>query len=199
MRFPDRLRLPLAFDPIALVHDLDALASAEWTDHFVKQNYAGNWSAIPLRAKAGARHPIMMIASDPTATQFEDTPQLHSCPYFREVLSRFRCPLRTVRLMRLTPGSRIHEHTDLDLGFEDGTVRLHVPIVTNPCVSFLLNGSPVVMRPGTAWYLRLSDPHSAANDGDCDRVHLVIDAIADEWTRDLLAAAATEQQAALAG
>ena len=189
MRFPDRLRLPLAFDPVRLVRDLESLAGTEWTDHFVKQNYAGNWSAMPLRAKAGARHPIMMIASDPTATASEDTPHLRHCPYFREVLGRFRCPLGSVRLMRLGPGSRIHEHSDLDLGFEDGAVRLHLPIVTNSGVSFFLNRSPLDMQPGTAWYLRLSDPHSAANDGDSDRVHMVIDAIADDWVKELLVAA----------
>jgi hypothetical protein len=189
MRFPDRLLLPLALDPTRLARDLTALASVEWTEHFVRQNYTGNWSAIPLRAKAGVRHPIMMIASDPSATAFEDTPLLQSSPYFREILASFHCPLCTVRLMRLGPGSRIHEHSDLDLSVEDGSVRLHVPIVTNPQVSFVLNGSPVDMRPGSAWYLRLSDPHSAFNGGESDRVHLVIDAIADDWMKDLLAAA----------
>jgi hypothetical protein len=189
MRFPDRLLLPFALDPARLADDLRLVAAAGWTEHFVRQNYTGDWSAVALRAKAGARHPIMMIASDPTATSFEDTPLLRDCRYFREVLDRFACPLRTVRLMRLGPGSRIHEHSDLDLGFEDGTVRLHVPIVTNPGVSFFLNRSPVVMLPGSAWYLRLSDPHSAANDGDSERVHMVIDATADDWVRDLLAAA----------
>ena len=74
--FPDRLRLPLSFDPDLLARDLRSLTSAEWIDHFVKQNYDGSWSVIPLRAKAGARHPVMMIYSDPTATAFEDTPML---------------------------------------------------------------------------------------------------------------------------
>ena len=65
-----------------------------------------------MRGKAGATHPVMMIYSDPTATEFEDTPMLQGCPYFREVLDTFACPLRTVRLMRLTPGSVIKEHND---------------------------------------------------------------------------------------
>src|SRR5260370_34024085 len=145
MRFPDRLRLPLGFDPDRLANDLRSLAGVEWIDHFVKQNYDGNWSVIPLRSKAGARHPIMMIASDPTATVFEDTPILQGCPYFREVLASFECPLRTVRLMRLTPGSAIKEPEDLDLSFEDGTVRIHVPVATNADVEFYLNRSRIVM------------------------------------------------------
>jgi quercetin dioxygenase-like cupin family protein len=186
---PDRLRLPLSFDPDLLVRDLQGLASIEWIDHFVPQNYDGNWSVIPLRGKAGARHPVMMIYSDPTATSFEDTPMLQGCPYFREVLDAFRCPLQAVRLMRLTPGSRIKEHADLDLSVEEGTARIHIPVVTNPGVEFYLNGSRVVMAAGSAWYLRLSDPHSVNNNGDSDRVHMVIDAAANDWLRSLLESA----------
>jgi hypothetical protein len=180
-QFPDRLRLPLDFDPDLLARDLRCLTSVEWIDHFVKQNYDGNWSVIPLRGTAGARHPVMMIYPDPTATAFEDTPMLASCAYFREVLAAFRCPLRAVRLMRLTPGSRIKEHTDLELGIEHGTARIHIPVVTNEDVEFYLNGSRVVLTAGSAWYLRLSDPHSVHNRGNAERVHLVIDAEVNDW------------------
>jgi hypothetical protein len=192
-RFPDRLRLPLGFDPDRLAHDLLSLAGVEWTDHFVKQNYEGDWSVIPLRSKAGARHPSAMIYADPTATVFEDTAILQGCPYFREVLAGFECPLRAVRLMRLTPGSRIKEHEDLDLSFEDGTVRIHVPVTTNADVEFYLNRSLVIMQPGSAWYLRLSDPHSVINRSEADRVHLVVDAVANDWIEALFETAARQQ------
>ena len=144
--FPDRLRLKLAFDPSRLAADLECLREVVWTEHFVKQNYDGDWSVIPLRAAAGATHPIMMIYSDPTATAFADTPLLARTPYFRAVLAAFQCPLQAVRLMRLAPGSVIKEHRDGDLAFEHGAVRLHVPIVTSPQVEFRLNGSRVVME-----------------------------------------------------
>ena len=42
------------------------------------------------------------------------------------------------------------------------------------------------MREGECWYLRLSEPHRVINDGDTDRVHLVIDAIVDDWMRNIL-------------
>jgi hypothetical protein len=187
--FPDRLRLPLAFDPALLARDLRSLASIAWIDHFVRENYDGDWSVIPLRGKAGATHPVMMIYSDPTATEFEDTPMLRGCPYFRVVLDTFECPLQAVRLMRLTPGSRIKPHTDLDLNVEEGRARIHIPVVTNPGVEFYLNGVRVGMAAGSAWYLRLSDPHSVYNGGDCDRVHMVIDAVANNWMTALFEAA----------
>jgi hypothetical protein len=130
-RFPDRLRLPFTFDPALLAHDLDHLSSVAWTRHYVRQNYDGDWSVIPLRGVAGETHPIRMINADPTARSFADTPLLQGCDDFRHVLDCFHCPLRAVRLMRLTPGSRIKEHTDLDLSFEDGMVRIHIPVATN--------------------------------------------------------------------
>jgi hypothetical protein len=180
-RFPDRLRLPLAFDPDRLARDLGRLSSNEWISHYVRQNYEGDWSVVPLRSPAGETHPVRMINADPTARAFVDTPLLCGCDYFPQVLAAFECPLRVVRLMRLTPGSRIKEHTDLDLSFEDGVVRIHIPVTTNPDVEFRLNGSRIVLEAGSAWYLRLSDPHSVFNGGSADRVHLVIDANVNAW------------------
>jgi hypothetical protein len=187
MPLPDRVRLPFSFDPTSLVRDLHSAAAAfGWIEHFVRQNYDGDWSVIPLRGKAGATHPVMMIYPDPTAREFADTPVLQHCPYFRTVLAAFRCPLRTVRLMRLTPGSVIKEHTDLELSVEQGSARIHIPIATNAQVEFCLNQSRIVMEPGSAWYLRLSDPHSVHNRGATERVHLVVDAVADGWLQAVL-------------
>ena len=186
MTFADRLQLPLAFDPDRLVRDLAALSSVDWIAHFVKQNYDGAWDVIPLRGVAGASHPVQMIYSDPTATAFEDTPMLGACPYFREVLATFRCEAQAVRLMRLTPGSVIKEHRDHDLDAEAGMARVHIPITSNPGVAFELNRRRVVMAPGEAWCLRLSDPHRVANNGATDRVHLVADLVVNDWLTELL-------------
>lgn len=175
-RFPDRLRLPLDFDPARLETDLTALQAAAWIQHFVPQNYDGDWSVIPLRAPRDARHPIRMIFSDPACSDYVDTPFLALTPYIRTVLLALGAPLQAVRLMRLGPGSVIKEHRDHDLSFEDGMVRLHVPVTTHDGVDFRLNGVRCPMPAGSSWYLRLSDPHSVTNPGPTSRVHLVIDA-----------------------
>lgn len=182
----DRLKLELRFDPRLLQKDLQRLQSSDWIGHFVKQNYDGDWSVIPLRGPADATHPVRMIYSDPTCTEFADTPFLETSPYFRAVLDSFRCPLEAVRLMKLSPGSRIKEHTDHDLAVEYGTARVHIPVVTNEDVVFTLNGTRVMLREGECWYLRLSDPHSVENRGQVDRVHLVIDAQVNPWLKGLL-------------
>ena len=176
MAFPDRLKLPVAFDPAQLAADLAALAAAPWTAHFVEQNYEGEWSAMALRAPKGTahQHPIRQIYSDPGITEFEDTPLMDACPHLRAAAEAFG-EAHAVRLMRLTPGSVIKEHTDHDLAAEDGMARIHVPVTSNPDVVFEVNRRRVDMAPGEAWYLRLADPHRVANRGESDRIHLVID------------------------
>lgn len=180
----------MTFDPMRLKADLDRVAGMDWTDHFVRDNYDGDWNVLPLRGPAGATHPIKMIFPDPSAESFEDGPAMAQVPYMREILARFACPLQCVRLMRLTPGSVIKPHRDLDLSFELGAARIHVPVATNPDVEFLLAGTAVTMDAGSVWYLRLSETHSVANRGNCDRVHLVIDAVANDWLEHLLKRAA---------
>ena len=177
----DRIRLNLSFDADRLQKDLARLQGSDWIAHFVMQNYEGDWSVIPLRGPAGATHPVMMSYSDPTCTEFTDTPFLADAPNIRNVLNTFGCPLQAVRVMKLGPGGRIKEHTDHDLDAESGTARLHIPIVTNDDVKFILNGTRIVMNEGECWYLRLCDPHSVENNGRSDRVHLVIDAVVNSW------------------
>ncbi len=189
MSWPDRLCLPLAFDPAGLRADLKRIAARSWTAHYVPHHYDGDWSVLPLRAPAGAVHPILQIAPHPTCHDWVDTALLAACPAFRAVLDAFSCPLAAVRLMRLAPGSIIKEHCDIDLAAERGMARLHVPIITNADVDFRLNGTRVSMAPGTVWYLRLADRHSVTNGGTTARIHLVIDAIVTPWLEELLDAA----------
>lgn len=190
MVWPDRVKLPVNFDADALRADLDALAGLDWTEHFVKQNFEGDWSVLPLRGNAKATHPIQMIYPDHTATEFVDWPPLERTPMFREVIAALGSPVRYARLMRLTPGSVIKEHFDMDLMAEMGTARVHVPVTTNPDVEFLLNRERVDMKPGETWYLRLSDPHSVANRGASDRIHLVLDVEVDDAFEAMLGAGA---------
>jgi aspartyl/asparaginyl beta-hydroxylase (cupin superfamily) len=92
-----------------------------------------------------------------------------------------------VRFLRLAAGSIIREHRDYDLGYDEGQVRLHIPIITNPAVDFFLDAQRIEMKEGECWYLDLSLPHWVENRGLTDRVHLVIDCEVNEWIRELLA------------
>jgi hypothetical protein len=184
-RVPDRVRLPFRLDPAPLVADLSAIRPDDWIRQPFKTNYEGTWDVVPLLSAAGETHPLRLIYASPGATRFVPTRWLDAMPGFRAALERFECPLRSVRLMRLAPGSKILEHCD-DLDAESGTVRLHVPVATNRRAEFRLGGRPVTMEAGTVWYLRLSEPHSAVNAGGTARIHLVLDAAMNGWLARML-------------
>lgn len=187
---PDRIKLPLLFDALALVSDVERLLQEVWTAHFVPQNYDGDWSVMPLRGPAGAGHPILQITSPPGCTDWEDTIWMPHCPAIRAAIAQIEAPLGAIRLMRLGAGSQILEHSDPDLSAAFGMARLHIPMITNPHVDFRVNRSPVTMAPGECWYLRLSDPHSVHNRGPTARIHLVIDAQVNDWLANQLSTAA---------
>jgi len=178
------LKLPLTFDPLRLRADLALVQPDEWTPHFNKQCYEGEWSGVSLRSVGGG---TTQIYPDPNAAgRFADTPLLDRCPYFREVLDAFECEKEAARLLRLEAGARILEHRDFKLNNEGGVLRVHVPVATNPGVEFILDGAQVPMAEGESWYLDLTLKHSAANLGETDRVHLVIDCCVNEWTERML-------------
>lgn len=188
---PEKIKLPFQFDAAGLQSDVRK-AGVDWIEHFVKQNYEGDWSVIPLRGPMGAIHPIQMIFSSPAAKEFEDTPFLKPCLHFQKVVNAFKTDVTSVRLMKLGAGAVIKEHRDYDLDEENGIVRLHVPVITNEKVEFLLNHKMVTMKAGECWYLRLSDPHMVSNKGDTSRIHLVLDMHLNDWLKELLLSPSSE-------
>lgn len=192
-------RLSPTFDAARLQAELDGIVPTDFVPHFNTRYYQGDWSAVPLRSVGGRAGNIY---PDPTAKNaYAPTPLLAQCPYVREVLEFFECPQQAVRFLRLKASSVIKEHTDLDLGFEDGEVRLHIPVRTNPDVIFMLGGQRIVMHEGECWYANFNLPHSVENRGSTDRIHLVIDCVMNDWLRELLlaeSARATASQSASA-
>jgi aspartyl/asparaginyl beta-hydroxylase len=176
------LRLPLACDVARLQADLAAVAPAGWHPHFNTGYYEGDWSGIPLRGQPGIHVPLY---SDPTRTDFADLPVLASCAYVPELLAQLECPLESVRFLKLAAGASIREHRDFGLAFDEGAVRLHVPVHTHPDVRFELDGELVPMVEGEWWYVNFDRPHRVTNAGPHDRVHLVIDARVNAWLTDL--------------
>src|SRR5262249_36473348 len=138
----DRIRLPLRFDAAAMQADLRRLERHAWIEHFVRQNYEGDWSVLPLRAPASATHPVQMIYSDPACHEYVPTPLLAACPAIAAALDAFDCPLESVRLMRLGAGYIVKTHTDHELQVKHRRIRLHISIVTKPGVDFRLNREP---------------------------------------------------------
>ena len=179
-----RLRLPLSFDPQRLQADAVQFPASEWTAHFNRHVYQGEWSGVALRAVPGSG---VSLYPDPAAkAAFADTEAMRRVSYIPSVLDAIPCSKNSVRLLKLAAGSNILRHRDYYLGPEDGEVRLHIPVVTHPDVEFLLDDQRVPMAPGELWFLNFNHYHSVDNRSTVDRIHLVIDCVVNDWLRELL-------------
>jgi aspartyl/asparaginyl beta-hydroxylase (cupin superfamily) len=102
---------------------------------------------------------------------------LDEAPAIRELLNELGLSLRLVRLMRLRAGGAIQRHQDTFLSTR--IARLHIPIVTNDSVRFYIDDARCAWKPGELWYGDFSRPHWGVNEGEHDRIHLVLDVMAD--------------------
>ena len=111
-------KLPLAFDAAALKADLERIPPGEWVAHFNKGYYKGEWKGLALRSTTGRAN--QLFTSEAETAEAVETPILGQCPYFRRVLAAFECDIHAARLLSLSPGSKILEHTDDFLGARTG-------------------------------------------------------------------------------
>lgn len=151
--------------------------------NYIPENYDGEDYILPLRSIEGR---INRVAAIPCNLEnYKDTVALNDCCYFKEVIASFLCEKETIRLMNIPPGGVINTHIDYESGYEDGFFRIHIPIITNNKVHFILNDQIIIMQSGEAWYTNVNLPHSVVNNGQTNRVHLVIDCIRNKWSDDL--------------
>lgn len=171
---PPCARLPLRFDADAMRAAVVALPREAWQAHFNTGYYNGDWSGVALRSFDDAPMPLA-----PGTGEASDT--AHCDAFWRGQLGMLQTVLRSARLLRLGPGASIHEHRDYDLGMPEGDLRVHIPIVTDAQVDFLLDGLRVPMQEGECWFLDLSRPHRVDNHGGSERIHLVVDCRPSPW------------------
>lgn len=190
------LQLPYQFDAKKMQEETRQLGNAYWKLHFQVKHYAGEWSAIPLRSIRGE---VDNGFISPVETDvYEDTVLLKDCPYLQRVLAMFECPLLAVRLLKLASGAQVHEHKDMDLCFEEGLVRFHIPVITHDEVAFYLDKESMRLKEGECWYMNFNLPHSLHNKSNTDRIHLVIDAMVNDWVKDLFESPAIKNKKEMA-
>lgn len=181
------IRFAQHFDADLMAADIKRLHDTLWKEHYNLNNYKGSWSTIQLRSLDG--NPENNIAIHQSALhenqQYRDTVLLKSCPNIKTVIDFFRMEKLSIRLMKLNAGAVIKPHFDYDLSFEEGEVRIHIPITTNAGVEFFLEEDKLFMPAGSCWYLNLSLTHRVNNFGPTDRIHLVIDGKVNDWVKNL--------------
>ena len=187
------LVLPFRFDPARLKADLALVAPEEWSPHYNQQDFGGDWRGAALRSPDGRLDNLN--APFTAASTFLDTPLMERCAYFREAVSAFLCPLKAVRLLSLAPGSFIREHTDSALVYEDGEMRIHIPVQTSADVEFYVAGERLKLEEGRSYYVNVNLPHRITNRGSAARIHLIIDVEVNGWVHELVREARARQSA----
>jgi hypothetical protein len=177
------IRLPFYFDAQQLQKEVNSIAAQHWQLHYQTKHYTGGWSAIPLRSVNGNTENIIVSPVDNVV--YKDTVFLEQSVYLKEVLSSFPCSLKAVRLLKLDAGAIIKEHRDAELAFEHGEIRIHIPVITNNLVEFILDKERIMLQEGECWYMNFNLPHTIENNSSVARIHLVIDAVVNDWVKEL--------------
>jgi quercetin dioxygenase-like cupin family protein len=77
-------------------------------------------------------------------------------------------------LVRLPPGGIVTPHIDTGI-YAEATTRFHLPLVTNPGAWMIVDGVRYHLPAGAVFCFDKHVEHSAANDGDEPRTHLIVD------------------------
>ncbi|MDH4568068.1 aspartyl beta-hydroxylase [Pseudomonas sp. BN414] len=174
-------RLPLTFEMAPLLEALARIEAGAWQSHFNTGYFEGDWSGVALIAPDDAPLPLAPGQGAPVRSGWWQREAA-----WNDLLDAFHATVRSARLLRLGPGSRIHEHCDPDLGVPGSDLRLHVPLLSPPGVEFLVDGLQAPMQPGECWFLDLSRPHRVDNPGPGERIHLVLDCQPNDWLLGLI-------------
>ncbi|MEL7185773.1 MAG: aspartyl/asparaginyl beta-hydroxylase domain-containing protein [Pseudomonadota bacterium] len=158
------IRLPYAFDAERMAAEAEALPASAWLAH--PSRMAGN-SAVALISRDGGDN------DDFEGTMVE-TGHLHACPAIRQAIGSFGEVFGRSRLMKLAAGSEVSTHVDFNYHWYT-RVRIHIPLVTNPGVTFYCADQNVHMRAGECWIFNSWRRHRVTNESNADRIHLVID------------------------
>ncbi|MCX2452637.1 aspartyl/asparaginyl beta-hydroxylase domain-containing protein [Pedobacter sp. PLR] len=180
---PSHLKFNFSYDRQQLQQELNDCLQQEWPVHFNTKDFNGDWRSISLRSSSGRSNDIYAHGGS-----YQDTPLLQNCPYFSSIIESWKCEKEAIRLLALAPGSVIKPHRDRGCSYPEGSFRIHIPIVTNSGVHFIINEQRLHLQEGECWYLDFNETHSIVNEGDETRVHLIIDGIRNAWTDELFKA-----------
>ncbi len=174
------LKLPIRFARDALQAEIAALPNSAWVPHAT--GFAGNVAVRLVTAGGGA--------TDTFEGAMRPTEHLERCHYIREIMAELAGVWGRSRLMGLEPEAEVPAHVDVHYYWRTH-LRIHIPIVTNPGVTFTCGDTSVHMEPGECWVFDSFRWHDVQNSGSERRVHLVLDTVPTARLWDLVEAART--------
>ncbi len=147
-----------------------------WNENVQRQNdyevHEQTRSIVLLFADVG-QWPAVEVSKQPGWDRLSE----FAVPLMHEIIRNWYPPGGTIiRAMaaKLLAGGRIVPHRDSHPSFGAGH-RIHVPIVTNPRVRFMIDGRPFQLEVGQAYEINNQKVHSVMNKGDADRINFIFD------------------------
>lgn len=121
-----------------------------------------------------------------------DCPALDVLPQARDLITEVCRLVGSIKLARviitkLPPGGEISEHAD-EGPYADAFERFHVPLQADRSLFVNVYSDDhkelCQMKTGELWTFHHKKKHQVLNDGEQDRIHLIIDAIAPSYRRE---------------
>lgn len=169
------LKLPKSFCAETLAAEVRALPASAWVPH--PGNYPGNDA-------------VLLVTPEGTTTngfvgQMAATEHLRACPYVMEVMADIGAVWGRSRLMGLAPGANVPPHVDVNYHWRTH-MRIHIPVITNPAVTFTVGDDRAHMAAGECWVFDSFRMHNVHNGGIDKRIHLVLDTVGGSELWDLV-------------
>ncbi len=172
------LKLPKRFCAETIAQEVRALPASAWIPH--PDKHPGN-EAIPLITVGGG-------INNAFSGQMKPTQHLLKCPYVMEIMADIGAVWGRSRFMGLAGGSVVPPHVDINHYWRTH-LRIHIPVITTPAVTFTCGDEAVHMAPGECWIFDSFRTHTVKNEGEHQRVHLVIDTVGGDELWELIEAA----------
>jgi hypothetical protein len=166
--------LRLEDEALRIVQREVAQLDEQWTSVY-SDYHTGGWQTLSL----------LNSTSKPTDTVIEDckpveTSLLKKMPGTRALLHRLGFEYMWARLARLEPNAFMHEHRDYQELKDARRLRLHIPVITNPFSSIIIDSTRIHLALGHIWKLNPIHRHAAGNFGKEARIHIILDCYVDE-------------------
>jgi hypothetical protein len=192
-RKPDAIRRLGKIDISALREAVLALPESYWEEQdAAKPN--------KFESLASTRHIVLRFVR--TFFDWSDAQELPAWSEWRPLLEPVlaaatadygyaRVAYPRIMLARMAPGGEIQAHRDTNPAAK-WPHKIHIPIATNPDVTFFVKGDPYHFEVGEAVEVNNMVSHAVKNEGLTDRIHLIfefydLDQEEPEWIHELRA------------
>lgn len=183
-------RLPSMFFKEEELEGVDRVCDIDWEQASYQQislvDFDENFSIDQRTEKSGTRWDNTVAKGNPKADERFFRKRHNDLPeYFHHVLDTIgKDIVHRTRFAKLAPQSSIKPHIDYNTEYG---VRLHIPIITNLGCSFggIDHDGKIVEAhmpaDGSVWYINPGVKHWAKNDGDQERIHMIISVDSQKW------------------